>query len=134
MQTKGIEKRIHKRVLFTPEDGIIGEFDLPGNAEENFTANIINMSQGGLHFTFPKYLSNSIKKGDRLILTNIKDNKSNELMVNVDTEVRWISVDKLSKNIGVGSEFLDLKDVQSNKIKEYLDLWYLQRIPCNGND
>ena len=123
----GQERRKYKRVLFTIEDGIIGTFSPGKESEESVTANGINISEGGVQLTFKPILNNRIKVGDRLLLTEIKGEKSDQVIVNVDAEVKWISDDKLSEDIGVGLQFVDVFD-QSKKFNDFVEFWYLQRL------
>jgi len=123
----GQERRKYKRVLFTIEDGIIGTFSAIEEKEENVSANVINISEGGVQLTFKPILNHRIKVGDRLLLTEIRGDKSGQIIVNVDAEVKWISEDTLQEDIGVGLQFVDVLK-QSKKLNEFVEFWYLQRL------
>jgi c-di-GMP-binding flagellar brake protein YcgR len=123
----GQERRKYKRVLFTIEDGIIGTFSSIEEKEENVSANVINISEGGVQLTFKPILNHRIKVGDRLLLTEIRGDKSGQIIVNVDAEVKWISEDTLQEDIGVGLQFVDVLK-QSKKLNEFVEFWYLQRL------
>ena len=121
------ERRKHKRVLFTIEDGIIGTFTPVPTEKENVAANVINISEGGVQLTFKPILNHRIKVGDRLLLTEIRGDKSGQIIVNVDAEVKWISEDSLQEEIGVGLQFVDVLK-QSKKLNDFVEFWYLQRL------
>jgi c-di-GMP-binding flagellar brake protein YcgR len=123
----GKERRKYKRVLFTIEDGIIGTFSPSQEKDENVPANVINISEGGVQLTFKPILNHRIKVGDRLLLTEIRGDKSGQIIVNVDAEVKWISEDLLQEEIGVGLQFVDVLK-QSKKLNEFVEFWYLQRL------
>ena len=55
------ERRQSKRVLFTVEDGIVGVFNPPGNGGEAITANVMDISSGGVKLIFKPILENKIK-------------------------------------------------------------------------
>ena len=123
----GKERRKYKRVLFTIEDGIIGTFSPSQGKNENFPASVINISEGGVQLTFKPILNHRIKVGDRLLLTEIRGDKSGQIIVNVDAEVKWISEDSLQEEIGVGLQFVDVLK-QSKKLNKFVEFWYLQRL------
>jgi c-di-GMP-binding flagellar brake protein YcgR len=128
MQTGVEERRKFKRVLFTVEDGIVGVFNPPDSQEDPIAASVMDLSEGGLQLTFQSILDNKIKEGDRLLLTEIKGTRSTQMIVNVDTEVKWISENQLSQQVGVGCEFKEMIDYKKQKINEIVEFWYLQRL------
>ena len=123
----GIERRKYKRVLFTIEDGIIGSFAPSGENDEDVNARVMNISEGGVQLRFKPILNNRIKVGDRLLLTEIKGKDSEQVIVNVDAEVKWVSDDKFTNDIGLGLEFVDVFE-QANSLNEFVEFWYMQRI------
>ena len=123
----GQERRKDKRVLFTIEDGIIGTFSPSEKNKNSVDASVMNISEGGVQLTFKPILNHRIKVGDRLLLTEIRGEKSGQIIVNVDAEVKWISEDKLSEDIGVGLHFVDVLK-QSKNLNEFVEFWYLQRL------
>ena len=123
----GIERRKYKRVLFTIEDGIIGALSLPGDQDRDIKARVMNISDGGVQLRFKPILNNRIKVGDKLLLTEIKGQDSEQVVVNVDAEVKWVSDDKLTNDIGLGLEFVDIFN-QSKKLNEFVEFWYMQRM------
>ena len=127
----GAERRKFKRVLFTIEDGIIGTLSMPGAEDRKITADIINISEGGICLTFKPILNQKIKEGDRLLLTELKSAKSKQLIINVDTEIKWISDSELSDKVGTGCEFVDVLDDKKSDINEFVEYWYLQKMENN---
>jgi c-di-GMP-binding flagellar brake protein YcgR len=123
------ERRQYKRVVFTLDDGIVGLLDPPGvNGGQPISAQVLNLSEGGLQLTFNTVLKQRIKEGDRLLLTEIRGHQTSEVIINVDTEVRWISRSQLSEKIGLGCEFKNLLEDTRQKINKIIEFWYLQRI------
>lgn len=124
----GAERRKFKRVLFTIEDGIIGTLSIPGIDGEKITAEVINISEGGICLTFKPILNQKIKEGDKLLLTEIKSTNTKQLIINVDSEIKWISEDELSNRIGTGCEFIELLSEKKDRINEFVEYWYLQKM------
>jgi len=132
-QTK--ERRQFRRIVFTLDDGIVGLLDPPGvKGGQPITAQVLNLSEGGLQLTFNTVLKQRIKEGDRLLLTEIRGASAAEVIVNVDTEVRWISRSQLSEKIGLGCEFKNLLKDTRQKINKIIEFWYLQRIQTDETD
>jgi len=122
------DRRKYKRYIFTPEDGIVGVFYPPDDGGKPVTAEVINLSEGGIQLTFKPILKNRIHEGDRLLLTEIRGKTSSQVIINIDTEVRWISEDKLSNEIGIGCEFQEILKKNKNKISKFVEFWYMQRV------
>jgi c-di-GMP-binding flagellar brake protein YcgR len=124
----GAERRKFNRVLFTIDDGIIGTLSVAGVGDKKISANIINISEGGVCLTFKPILNQKIKEGDRLLLTEIRSAKSKQLIINVDTEIKWISEGELSDKIGTGCEFVDVISDKKVEINDFVEYWYLQKM------
>lgn len=124
----GAERRKFNRVLFTVEDGIVGTLAVPGLEEEKITAEVINISEGGICLTFKPILNQTIKEGDRLLLTEIKSTKGKQLIIKVDSEIKWITESELNDKIGTGCEFIDTVSIEQDRINEFVEYWYLQKI------
>ena len=122
------ERRKFKRVLFTVEDGIVGVFNPPGNDDSSIEAKVMDMSQSGVRLLFKPILQNRIMEGDRLVLSEIRGSGSSQVIVNVDTEVKWITEDELNESIGLGVEFLNVLDNDQQKIIEMAEFWFMQKL------
>ena len=122
------ERRLSKRILFTVEDGIVGIFNPPGNGGEPITANVMDISAGGVKLIFKPILDNKIKEGDRLVLSEIRGSTNSQVVINIDTEVKWITEDELSDNIGLGVEFLNVLEDERDHLDEMVEFWYLQKM------
>ncbi len=128
MEMPNEERRQSKRVVFTVEDGIVGVFNPTGNGGESVTANVLDISSGGVKLLFKPILGNKIKQGDRLVLSEIRGSSSSQVIINIDSEVKWITEDELSDNIGLGVEFLEVLEEEREQIDEMVEFWYLQKI------
>ncbi len=125
------ERRKFKRVLFTVEDGIVGVFNPPGTDGSPIEAMVMDMSAGGVKLLFKPILKNRIMEGDRLVLSEIRGSGSSQVIVNVDTEVKWITEDELNKTIGLGVEFLNILDDRKQEISDMAEFWFMQKLESN---
>lgn len=128
MYASAMERRQYKRVLFTVEDGIVGLFNPPNNGSEKIEATVMDMSEGGLKLNFRSILKNSIKEGDRILLSAIRGSDSAQVVVNVDSEVKWVSENQISDEIGLGIEFMNILDDDKQKINDMVEFWFLQKL------
>jgi len=128
MEMTNEERRQSKRVLFTVEDGIVGVFNPPGNGENQVQAKVMDISAGGVKLLFKPILENKIKEGDRLVLSEIRGSGSSQVVINIDSEVKWITKDELSDNIGLGVEFLEVLEHEREQIDDMVEFWYLQKM------
>lgn len=125
---KPSERRKYKRYIFTPDDGIVGVFYPPNSEGKPVTAEVINLSEGGIQLTFKPILKNRIREGDRILLTEIRGKTSAQVIINVDTEVRWLSEDKLNNEIGIGCQFYEMLRENKKRISKFVEFWYMQRV------
>ena len=122
------ERRQSQRVLFTIEDGIIGVFDPPGAEGQAIQATVMDISKGGVKLLFKPILKNRIMEGDRIVLSEIRGRGASPVVVNIDTEVKWISEDELSETIGLGVEFLNVLEGDKQQIDDMTEFWYMQKL------
>lgn len=120
------DRRNSKRIMFTPNDGVIGVFSPPKNPDKKIKANIVNISSGGVHISFNAMIKHNIKEGDKLVLTAINGRDHQNYIVNVDTEIKWISDEKLQKEVGAGGKFADDERVTNFRFNELMEYWYMQ--------
>ena len=91
-------------------------------------ANVMDISTGGVKLLFKPILKNKIKEGDRLVLSEIRGSGSSQVIINIDSEVKWITEDELSDSIGLGVEFLNVLEQERGQISDMVDFWYLQKM------
>ena len=128
MEKNNDDRRQYQRVLFTVEDGIVGVFNPPGDAAGSVEASVMDISKGGVKLLFKPVLKNRIVEGDRIVLSEIRGQGAAQVVVNIDTEVKWITEDELSETIGLGVEFLNMRDSDQQQIDEMAELWYMQKL------
>jgi hypothetical protein len=124
------EKRRLERIFFTTEDGITGSFIFSDRQTELdlLTANVINLSEGGLTLTLTKDKRGKIGIRDHIILTQVKGIKELEFLTNVEAEVKWILDDPSLGFIGFGCEFLNAPQSQRDAIRIFIDSWQRKTI------
>ena len=117
------EKRKFRRAFFTIEDDIIGLFSLASKPDKTVIAYILNLSMGGIYFTLDAAKSSIPKAGDRIVLMQIKAQKSLSFLVNIDAEVKWVLNPPMLKHIGIGCEFINIPESSMKQLDEFVDSW-----------
>ena len=115
------EKRGFQRIFFSIEDGIKGIFVFPDHQRGLLTANIINISEGGLGLALSKHKKDKIQKGDYVILAHIMGIQGLESLTNVETEIKWILDNPSLEFVGFGCEFLNAPESQRDAIRIFID-------------
>jgi c-di-GMP-binding flagellar brake protein YcgR len=121
MINRNEERRRFRRVFFEKNNSIEAVFIRPGIHESVFSAMIMNMSAGGLHFTLSKSQDIGIRKGDQLILTEIRGTEFFNFFLNIDTRIVWVLDKDDMEYIGYGCEFKDVPDIVRGHFIEFVD-------------
>jgi c-di-GMP-binding flagellar brake protein YcgR len=123
------ERRRLERIFFSIEEGIKATFIFSDIQTELdlLTANVVNLSEGGLALTLNKEKGKNIGIGGRVILTQIKGIKELEFLTNIEAEIKWILDNPSLEFIGFGCEFLDISEPMKNAIQKFIDSWYMEK-------
>ena len=122
MTQKGREKRRYERIFFTREQciagvfaGVFGEFE---NPEARFEAVVLNLSEGGLHFTRKRDGGKAIQPGDRLRLQSLQGPAPLNYAQGVEVEIKWVLDHEYLEHVGYGCEFVDPPPALRHMIQE----------------
>lgn len=121
------ERRSSQRIFFSIEDGIKGVFAFQDHQKGLFTANIINISEGGLGLALSKDKKDRIDKGDYVILTHIMGIQGLESLANVEAEIRWILDNPSFEFVGFGCGFLNTPEPLRDAIRVFIDSWHRKK-------
>ena len=123
------ERRNFQRIFFSIDDGIKGKFIISNLQTELdlLTANVINLSEGGLALTISKDRGKKIKIGDHIILTEVTGIKNLEFLANIEAEVKWILHNPSLEFVGFGCEFNDVPESMREAIKTFIDAWFIEK-------
>lgn len=82
---------------------------------------VLNLSEGGLHFTQKREYSTPIKMGEHLILTGLQGPDPLNFFQNVAVEIKWVLDHEYLENISYGCQFLDLPEEMREVIRDVVD-------------
>ena len=114
------EKRKEVRVYFSPGENICGVFVFPDFGQFSFSALILDLSLGGVHFTVKREEWNSLEPGRRLVLARF--GKGEEVFCDraMPLTVRWVLDHPMVSNVSVGCEFDGLAEEDRMVLRSFL--------------
>ncbi len=127
MANEDVDRRKHRRAYFSINDNVIGNFILYGKKEIAFSAPILNLSRGGLHFTLYKNQGILPMAGDRLRLVKIEGEAALDFEFNIEVGVKWILGHESLAHIGCGCEFIHISKPVLDRISEFIDSKYVRK-------
>ena len=114
------ENRRYERIFFTREQRIEGYFSMP-DEDGGLKVQVLNLSEGGLHFTQKREYKTEIKLGAPLILTGLQGPDPLKFFQNVEVEIKWILDHDYLEHVSYGCQFLDLPPEMREVIRDVVD-------------
>ncbi|MEZ4600492.1 MAG: PilZ domain-containing protein [Syntrophotaleaceae bacterium] len=127
MATESVDRRKHGRAYFSIEDNIKGLFIFVRETEIFFSASILNVSRGGLHFSLNKEMRIFPKIGDKLRLVKLEGEAALDIELNIELEVQWILDHETLDHIGCGCEFIYVSKAGQDRLSDFIDSQYVGR-------
>ena len=120
------EKRHHKRMYFSINDGLIGTFTFPGLEKEILSGTIMDLGAGGMCLSYTKNQNVALLVGGRMVLIKFKGTKHLRTISNVQVIVRWVIELESSRNVTFGCQFVNLAPEYRDTIQEFIDSWEIK--------
>ena len=117
--TQGIERRRHRRVYFTAEDGVFAVIELKAGAGTTLSTNLLSLSEGGVSFIAQKETV-SVEAGNKVLLVRVFEPESLQFLHEIPMEIRHTITDMEMPHVVCGCEFDELSDHQLEEIREYV--------------
>lgn len=121
MRNKIREKRENKRAFFTLEDNISAAIQIQQDPQKKIPVTLLSISVGGLSFVTARQKFPGVRKGDRLIISEIQTPEPLGYIGEVEAEVRYILDLEINIRVAFGCEFTKISDSNVAKIKEYVE-------------
>lgn len=114
------ERRRHQRRTFSDPNRPLAELQFLPALPRNFTAQLKDISEGGIGFIIPRKPYLKIDTGTRLILRRIADMPRLSFMRDLALEVVWLFDFKSLEHVAFGCRFLDGSTALSEKIQRFV--------------
>ena len=108
------EKRSSPRTFFDSIENVAATIACSGNP---FSANVLNLSSGGLQFSQERNGAVVLQPGDTLNLVGLVGVAGLQFVEDVTMEVRWIIDQSFLSVISAGCQFVDLSDEHQQQIE-----------------
>ena len=120
MATDSIERRHYKRYIFSASEETTGAFSLAdAEGPYDFTAHILNISEGGLGLAMPKSLDR-IRPGSMLVFAGAQGKTPLGFLSGTKMKIRWLQdIPRLNYKL-FGCEFIDATADMRLQIKEMI--------------
>ncbi len=116
---QGIERRKHRRIYFTAEDGVFAVIELKSGKATTLSTNLLSLSEGGVSFIAQKETV-SVEKGNHVLLVRVFEPESLQFLHEIPMEIRHTITDIEMPHVVCGCEFEQLADHQLEKIREFV--------------
>ncbi len=114
----GSEQRQYERVFFSASQHIEGSFSVAQDASDEYQVAILNLSEGGMHFTQSRDGMKNISEGDIVILRGMSGPDPLNFTQDIKMAIKWILDTDFLEHVSYGCEFLDLTPDLREKIRD----------------
>lgn len=126
--TENPEKRIFKRLMFSPEEIIGATFSLPSYSEGIIKATILDISEGGLGLKFNMRETGIIHEGDHLKLETLIGMDPLKELEGIEAEIRWVLHYKPIRGVRAGCRFINFSEKKREAVRAYISALMDQKI------
>lgn len=113
-----VEKRAHKRFAF-PKNSQVKATLVSKNGGLSIEAVVLNVSEGGVGLATDKVNNGSLNRDNELQIESIASGTGLPCLKGQKVRIKWVlDYDQLA-NLGVGCEFIDLKEECRRELQEF---------------
>jgi len=116
---QGVERRRHRRIYFTVEDGIFAVIELPFWDDASISTNLLSLSEGGVSFICHKE-HGDLEPGQNLMLSRVFEPEELSFLHQVPMQVRHTINEPDMPHMVVGCQFLDISPDHKARIADYI--------------
>ena len=120
MANSGREQRRYPRIYFGGEAAISAEIQV-NHGQNSLAGAVLNISAGGLQFSFKRQGSLPVDKGDKLTLQALVGLAELTGLAGSALEVRWVLDHEFLEHVAVGCEFVGLATEQQQSLQRLVD-------------
>jgi c-di-GMP-binding flagellar brake protein YcgR len=114
------ERRQFIRALFGHEKKISAVFSTAQNPQKALFVQVVNMSHGGVFFTFRSIRELKLQKGDHIIFKEFREKDLPPFSIQLEATIVWILDEPAMEFVGVGSQFVHLSQENKSKLEKFI--------------
>ena len=112
------EQRRSARTFFDSQEKVVATIT---GAQNSFSADVLNLSSGGLQFSQERGCAVAVKPGDQLHLVGLEGVDGLQFARDVAMEVRWLMDHSFLRVISAGCQFVDLPEEYQQQINQVVE-------------
>jgi len=120
MAESGQERRQFIRALFGHEKKISAVFTTAQNPQKSIFVQVVNMSLGGVFFTYRSTRQLHLQQGDHIIFKEFRESDSPPFPIQIEATIVWVLDEPAMEYTGVGSKFIQLSTENLEKLEQFI--------------
>lgn len=124
---EGTERRKFRRVVFSANERVYGEFAFNGFLGDLTSAKISDLGAGGLRFILARDDCGDIGVGSIIFLRKIKGIARFGFVSDIEIEIKWVLDTPEFENVMIGCQFINISKTIRKRINQLIEADLVQR-------
>jgi c-di-GMP-binding flagellar brake protein YcgR len=114
------DRRQSIRALFGHEKKISAIFTTIQSPQKAIFVQVVNMSHGGIFFTFRSTRELRLQNGDHIIFKEFREQDLPPFAIQLEAKIVWVLDEPAMEFVGVGSKFVNLSPENKEKLEQFI--------------
>jgi c-di-GMP-binding flagellar brake protein YcgR len=114
------DRRQSIRALFGHEKKISAIFSTIQSPQKAIFVQVVNMSHGGIFFTFRATRELRLQNGDHIIFKEFREQDLPSFAIQIEAKIVWVLDEPAMEFVGVGSKFINLSPENKEKLEQFI--------------
>ena len=114
------ERRQFTRAFFSHEKKISAVFSTTQFPQKAIFVQVVNMSHGGVFFTFRSTRELKLQKGDHIIFKEFREKDLPPFSIQLEATIIWVLDEPAMEFVGVGSKFVHLSPENKDQLEQFI--------------
>jgi|MudIll2142460700_1097286.scaffolds.fasta_scaffold42550_3 c-di-GMP-binding flagellar brake protein YcgR len=114
------ERRQFIRAFFSHEKKISAVFSTIQSPQKAIFVQVVNISHGGVFFTFRSTRELQLQKGDRIVFKEFREKDLPPFSIHLEATIVWVLDEPAMEFVGVGSKFINLSPENKDKLELFI--------------
>jgi c-di-GMP-binding flagellar brake protein YcgR len=114
------ERRQSVRALFGHEKKISAILTTVQFPQKAIFVQVVNMSHGGVFFTFRSTRQLHLQKGDHITFKEFREKDFPPFAIQIEARIVWVLDEPAMEFVGIGSKFIKLSQENKEKLEQFI--------------
>jgi len=114
------DRRQAIRALFGHVKKISAIFTTIQSPQKAIFVQVVNMSHGGIFFTFRSTRELHLQNGDHIIFKEFRKKDLPPFAIQIEAKIVWVLDEPAMEFVGVGSKFINLSPENKEKLEQFI--------------